>query len=165
MNALRVLYAMAFWALASVSAAAPITYHFSVTDFDSAFTGTSGPNDSISGSFEVDNDLLLGIDLTINGYAYSASEVEFYKDSWMLGATLCAFNCISAHTNDFLLEVDVSTLSFFGFTYTLPNFNDIWYSSTGTLSIENVEVPEPGSFLLMLLALCGLAIRQLKIQR
>lgn len=159
MNTLRVLYAIALWTVASVAVAAPITYNFSATDFNSSFSGTSGPNASISGSFEVDNELVLDIDLIINGYAYSVSEVEFYKDSWMLGATLCAFNCMNAFTNDFLLEFDPANLTFYGFTYTLPDVNDIWHSTTGSVTVANVKVPEPGSFLLMILAMCGLLIR------
>jgi hypothetical protein len=148
MNTFRVLYAIALWTIASVAAAAPITY-----------------NATISGSFEVDNDLVLDIDLIINGYSYSASEVEFYKDSWMLGASLCAFNCMNAVTNDFLLEFDPNNLMFYGFTYTVPYINDIWYSSTGSVTVANVHVPEPGSFLLLILGLCGLLVRFAKLRQ
>lgn len=165
MNTLRVLYAIVLWTIASVAAAAPITYNFSATDFNSSFSGTSGPNATISGSFAVDNDLVQDIDLIINGYAYSVSDVEFYKDSWMLGATACAFNCMNAFTNDFLLEFDPSNLTFYGFTYTLPDINDIWYSSTGSVTAANVQVPEPGSFLLLILGICVLLVRFAKLRQ
>lgn len=165
MKSLRVLYAIALWAIASVAAAAPITYNFLATDFNSLSSGISGPDVSISGSFKVDNYLLQDIDLIINGYAYSVSEVEFVKDSWMLGATLCAFSCMNAFTNDFLLEFDPNNLTFYGFTYTLPDVNDIWYSSTGSVTVANVQVPEPGSFLLLLLGVCGLLVRFVKLRQ
>lgn len=136
--------------------ATPITYDFTATNFQKSGTDPA-PNSSLFGSFTIDGSAVTDIDLTIGDHTYTASEVEYSPADSVLGGINLGASVVLGGTNDFFLAGNFSsTPSFSYFNYASDSTSDIFYTTTGTLTVRTAQVPEPASLGLMLIALAGL---------
>lgn len=151
----------------SFSNASLIKFSFEATDFvDCCNNQINPPQETVIGHFiwEAENELsnivsLLEIDLTIDGYKYSLSDVNYYSSIGdpfrMIGGIEdngdgCGISCVLLDSrNDFNLSWDALDPQDISFVYTGgQNDNGVW--TTNTVNFNITTVPEPSTLLLLL---------------
>jgi hypothetical protein len=149
--------------IATSAQAGVVTVAFSTSGF-----GASAPTDPVSGTITwsaasqaAPIDQLLSINVTIAGHAYSLAEIGF--NGFVIGGLVSTINGVdaAANANDFLIEFDLVTETLSGpIFYGVPGItNQIWFNTNSNVDVrfEGVAVPEPGSLVLIGVALAGLA--------
>ena len=151
----------------SLSNASLIKFSFEATGFtDCCNNQINPPQETVIGHFiwEAENELssiinLLEIELTIDGYQYSLSDVNYYSsigDSFRMVGGIedngagCGIGCVLLDSqNDFRLSWDILDPLDISFAYTGgQNDNGVWISNSVNTNVSSV--PEPSTLLLLL---------------
>lgn len=162
---LLTIFALVLLAGPMASEAVPITYYFAVNQLTPiGDSGYAGPN-SIVWSLTLDGTTVIDIDLTLGTHQYTASEVVF-GPSGTPGLEMLTVNGggVAWTTNDFDLVVDIDTLMFSGFAYSIEGISEAWDSYSGYVSLSPIaSVPEPSALALFSLGLLGLGLSRRKL--
>ncbi len=157
--------------LAAQTNAATFRLQFTVTDFQSGLGPP--PNDPVSGTIvwtaqDIHSAVqsFLAIDLTLDGHTYSTGEIGYQRQppNWNVIGGLADGSPAGLwdHTDDFAIAWQYDTLTPLCFLYSSSQHDGMWgvYTSDhpNAFTLFNlVEVPEPSSTFLALLAASALA--------
>jgi len=160
----NLLVAASLVAVAGVASAAVTKHKIHVNAQDIKPKNVPGSLVSVDGDFTLyyddavaSNGTVDAVNLTINGYSYSAAEVGFQYDG-ANGLTIGAFanlvDQLKLKTDDFVFTVgNTATWTDGGFGYTSLNINKSFAADTVTI----YDTPEPASVALFGLGLAGFA--------
>jgi hypothetical protein len=143
--------------------AAPITYNFTVDNFQAFHDPTSIPVNSIAGSFTLEGETLVAIDLTIGAHTYLLSEVAYAGtiDMFEIGGKLHGISSMMGWSDDFILNARLRPefiQNSLTFSYTVATANDIYSIKPGTHGSITIApaVPAPTAAWLFGSGLIGL---------
>ena len=151
--------------VSTAAAAVPVTMTFTA----SGFAPAGAPQDPVSGSvtweaagFPGTITALTGINLTIDGHAYTLGEIGFVDpfsiNFKLIGGVGGAVTGLAAGTDDFQLFMSHAGADV-GFAYTSSNISAIIFSASSVVTevIVGTSVPAPMTLVLFGLGLAGLA--------
>jgi hypothetical protein len=157
--------------LCAISAvqAAPVTYQFNASNFTSD-RGSLAPVSSVAGSFTLDGETLVGLDLTVGTHVFTLGQVGYQvylPYSAYIGATAAggynrmewswsSVDPVGTSYNDFRLDASLNGYLSSSFAYTVANIGDRFEAQAVTVWDPSV-VPVPTAAWLFGSGLVGLA--------
>ena len=161
------LFIFSMIALNAASRAATTEFNFASYNLQPLFftDRPSPPVTSIMGSFTLEDNTLISIDLKIGEHIYSIDELEFIAspfDQFVLGGRLNGINGINVGTDDFQLFGGLHNSWPLTFLFSSSTEQQIYKSHQNTITFSPSTVPIPSTALLFGSAILGLmgAIRK-----